>query len=86
MTIPVEKSSDLLIEELADLEHERWSHWMRYLFTKGTQNRDGSFTIDAPSVAHWRRQMATAYVDLSEREKESDRQEVRRTLQVLNRS
>ena len=70
-------------EALADLEHGRWSRWMKYLFTKGKKHEDGSFTIDAASVAHWERQMNTPYSELTEREKESDRKEVRNTLEVL---
>ena len=73
-----------ILEELAALEHDRWSRWMRYLLTKGQKNPDGSFTIAPGSVAHWERQQALMYCDLSEREKESDRQEARRTLQRLH--
>jgi hypothetical protein len=71
------------VETLAAVEHERWSGWMRYLFTRGQHHPDGSFTIDAGSVAHWTRQMETGYSDLTEREKESDRQEVRKTLRAM---
>ena len=74
-----------VIEELADLEHERWSGWMRYLFTKGTDNPDGTFTINADSVRWWRGIMETRYADLTERSKESDRIEVRKTLALLER-
>lgn len=77
-------STEKLIEVLADVEHERWSGWMRYLFTKGQMNGDGSFVIDADSVARWKRQAVTQYQDLSEQEKESDRAEVRKTLAVIS--
>lgn len=79
------KEADL-VEKLANVEHDRWSHWMKYLFTKGTDNADGSFTIDAGSVAHWRRQMKTSYWDLTDKEQESDRVEVRKTLKVLTQT
>ena len=72
-----------ILEELAALEHDRWSRWMRYLFTKGQEHPDGSFTIDADSVSRWKQQQALIYRELSEREKESDRQEARCTLQRL---
>jgi murein DD-endopeptidase len=71
------------LEPLATLEHLRWAGWMEYLFTRGKQEADGSFTIDAGSVARWRRQVATPYADLSEREKESDRIEARKSLALL---
>ncbi len=67
-----------LKEKLAAIEHQRWSDWMRYLFTKGTLNQDGSFTILKGSVEHWTIQMNTDYEMLSEPEKESDRKEVKR--------
>jgi hypothetical protein len=72
-----------MLERLADLEHERWSNWMHYLFTKGAQYSYGEFQIEAASVAHWRRQMNTPYSGLTEAEKESDRKEARKTLAVL---
>lgn len=62
-----------LIEALADLEHERWSRWMRWMFDNWTKE----------NIARWKRQMQTPYNQLSEREKESDRKEVYKTLTVL---
>lgn len=69
-----------LIERLADAEHASWSRWMDYLFSRcgdviGGLN-GGALIIPADSVHHWRRQAATPYADLTEREKESDRREV----------
>lgn len=61
-----------LRETLADQQHEIWSHWMRYLFTQGTMNDDGSFTIPAEKVARWKRQMQTPYAELTEQEQQSD--------------
>jgi len=65
-----------LIERLAHYEHESWSRWMRYLFAAAAPNADGSVTLPAHLVERWRRQIETAYADLTEAEKESDRQEV----------
>lgn len=67
-----------LKEALAAIEHERWADWQRYLHSLCTRNPDGSLTIPAASVAHWERQIATPYADLSEREKQSDREQVDR--------
>jgi|GEM_PF-4957665 hypothetical protein len=65
-----------LIEALAGPEHASWAHWMTYLFSQCTHNADGSLTIPADLVSHWQRQIDTDYADLTEREKDSDRQEV----------
>jgi len=72
-----------LVEALADKEHDSWSRWMDYLFSKGQLHSDGSFTIEAASVERWRRQAETPYVALTEREKDSDRSEVRRILPII---
>ena len=72
-----------LMEQLAAIEHERWADWQRYLHSLCTKNDDGSLRIPATSVAHWERQIATPYADLSEREKESDRDQVRRYWKLI---
>lgn len=72
-----------LIEALADKEHASWSHWQSYLFSVCEQHEDGSMTIPAALVDHWERQIATPYADLSEREKQSDRNEVAKILPII---
>lgn len=67
-----------LIEKLAEIEHTRWAEWQAYLHGKCTRNPDGSLTIPAGYVAALERQIATPYADLSEREKQGDRDEVER--------
>jgi hypothetical protein len=74
---------DSLVETLAAIEHERWSHWQRYVHSKGMRQPDGSMVIPAELVRRWDTQIATHYTQLSEKEKESDRQEVRRYLPVI---
>jgi hypothetical protein len=44
---------------------------------------DGSLSIPADLVDRWARQIATAFEDLSEAEKESDREQVRRYLPAI---
>jgi hypothetical protein len=51
-------------ERLAALEHNQWTHWTRYMLDNLTPE----------NIERWRRQIATPYAELSEREKESDRQ------------
>lgn len=73
-----------LMELLASLEHERWSHWQRYLHSKCNFGDDGSLTIPAELAQRWAEQMSTQYEDLPEDQKESDREQVRRYLPIIN--
>lgn len=75
--------SDDLLEMLAAVEHERWSHWQRYLHSRCTVGADGSLTIPADLVKSWATQMRTQYAALSDAEKESDREQVRRYLPII---
>ncbi len=70
-----------VIEALADLEHERWSGWEKYR-CQMVGDGSGVSYIDS-HLARWRRQRETAYADLTEKEKESDRVEARKTLELL---
>lgn len=73
-----------LREQLAALAHdEQWTGWMEYLFGLSRRNPDGSVTIPAEHVARWMRQMATPYAQLSEQEKNSDREEADRVLALI---
>jgi hypothetical protein len=73
-----------LTETLAAIEHDRWSHWQRYMHSKCTPyGIDGALLIPADMVKHWEAQMATPYSELNEREKESDREQVRKYLQLV---
>ena len=72
-----------LLEALAALEHERWSHWQRYMHGKCTARDDGSLVIPAELVSRWERLMATPDRELTEREKESDREQVLRYMPLI---
>ena len=61
-----------IIERLAAHEHEQWAHWTRYMLDNLTEE----------NIARWRQQIETDYQDLSESEKESDRQWARRAIEV----
>ena len=77
----------MIREELANLCHEQWSGWMKYLFEKGTHNdEDGTFTISSWAVHRWIRQMNTEYNDLPFEEKESDRKEADRFIRIFQNS
>jgi hypothetical protein len=74
---------ELLVERLAAFEHARWAHWQRYVHESGALQADGSLLIPAALVARWERQIAAKYEDLSEAEKNSDREQVRKYLPVI---
>jgi hypothetical protein len=64
---------------------------MEYLFSKSipykpgeVQNYEGALIIPKWAVDRWQRQMSTSYTDLSEEEKESDRQEADRFFALLS--
>lgn len=76
-------TEDELIEALAEKEHASWARWMAYLFSRCTKNQDGSFTIFTDFAERWGRQIATPYSDLSEQEKQSDRDEVAHILPII---
>lgn len=77
-----------VFEKLAAIEHERWADWQKYLHSKcvkvidvddekGTENLR-EVTLPIELFKQWERQIATPYEELSEVEKESDREQVRR--------
>lgn len=76
---PIERDRELL----AAYAHNAWAGWMRYLFSKGTFNEDGTWTMPAWAVERWQRQMNTAYADLPDKERESDRQEADKILDIV---
>lgn len=80
---PTMTREEALIEALAALAHQQWSGWMEYLFSKGCGMPDGGFCLPSAVVRRWQRQMVTAYSDLPEEEKESDRQEARKIPPLL---
>jgi hypothetical protein len=81
----LQKSLDQLLEELAAIEHQRWAHWQRYVHDTGKQQPDGSILLPADLVERWERQINTSYSKLSESEKDSDREQVRRYFPLLER-
>ena len=70
-------------ETVADLCHEQWSHWVRYMLSQGEVQPDGTWVMPADKLERWTRQMETPYSDLSESEQDSDRREADKFLAVL---
>ena len=88
----VGKVIDDLKEQLADIEHQRWADWQKYLHSKMSSvihpevnNYEGKFLSDE-DFEHWERQIATDYKDLSEKEKDSDREQVDRYLPLIKQA
>lgn len=79
----VEATLERALETLATIEHERWSHWQRYMHGKGTRQADGSLLLPADLVRRWEVQMTTPYAALTEAEKDSDREQVRNYLRAV---
>ena len=65
------------LEKMADKVHESWANWQSWLHSICIKNEDGSLTIPKSRVERWERQIKTKYAELSEEEKESDRNEAR---------
>lgn len=72
-----------LLETLAAIEHERWAHWQQYMHDHCEVTDDGSLVIPAALAQRWQTQIDTRYGDLSETEKNSDREQVRRYLPTI---
>jgi hypothetical protein len=63
-----------MIERLAALEHEQWAHWTKYMLDN----------LTAANIERWKRQIETAYADLTEAEKSSDRVWAQKVLDVMS--
>ena len=72
-----------LFEKLADIEHERWADWQKYMHSLCIKQGEG-LIIPADSVEQWERQIKTPYSELSEKEKDSDRKQVMRYWDLIN--
>lgn len=79
----IEAVFETILERLAAVEHARWADWQRYMHSVATRQADGSLVLPAGRVRSWERQIAMPYSELSERERESDRREVRRYLPII---
>lgn len=71
-----------LIEKLATIEHERWADWQRYVHNTYQKFSFGQgeyrLFIANDLYDRWNRQINTPYSELSEQEKQSDRDQVMR--------
>jgi len=61
------------LEQLAELEHEQWAHWTKYMLDN----------LAPENIERWKRQIDTPYSELSEKEKESDRNWARKVIEII---
>ena len=64
---------DAMIERLAALEHERWAQWAGRMLANLTPE----------NIARWERQTETPYAELTEAEKDKDREWAEKVLDLL---
>lgn len=75
--------SEPVVDQLAAIEHRRWAHWQRYVHEQCERRADGSLVIPAALVERWETQIEMSYTDLTEQEKDSDREQVRKYLPTV---
>ncbi len=76
---PVESGE--LREQLAAIEHERWADWQKWCHKVLRENNPSPEQGDI--LERWDRQIETPYAELSEAEKQSDRDQVDRYWQLV---
>jgi len=81
ITIKKEISSKMR-EKIAKTQHDIWAHWMKYLFSC-CDVYNGIHVLNSNKVRRWKRQMETPYNELTEAEKESDREQADKILKIL---
>jgi hypothetical protein len=85
---PTEQDKELR-EKLAAIEHERWADWQRYVHSVCYENKGiggeptGELIIPSELARGWERQIGTPYQELTEKEKDSDREQVDRYWQLI---
>lgn len=71
-----------LMEKLADIEHQRWADWQQHVHSKCSLSKEG-LAIPMNLIDRWNEQICTPYAELSEEDKEKDREQVRRYLPLI---
>ena len=89
MEYPKEKR----FEDLARIEHERWASWQKYFHSKcvkiiDVDDKTGEETLREVTIPikyykNLERLIETTYKDLSEKEKDSDREQVMRYWNII---
>jgi len=78
LMVLMDDNMENLLEDLAELEHKQWAHWTKYMLNRLEQlERE---LMDQKE--NWRRQIATPYSELTEKEKDSDRSWASKSLEI----
>ena len=78
MNIKPLPSVEEVVEHFASQEHIRWAKWQNYLHSFLTWSKDlEAWFLPHEQKYRWQRQIQTPYSMLSEKEQESDREQVR---------
>jgi hypothetical protein len=64
-----------LLEELSDLEHVQWTYWTEHLLKNN----------DETHRKQWNRQIEIDYKDLTEKEKDGDREWAEKVLKIVKK-
>ena len=78
--------SSELLERLASIEHERWAHWQRFVHDQGERQPNGGLLLAPELISKWDRLINTPYARLTMEEQESDREQVRRYLPLIDQT
>ena len=70
-------------EVIAAVSHSIWASWMDWLFEICPEDYGMRHSIPHETAERWKRQIATRYEDLSEREKDLDRKEADKILDAI---
>jgi len=78
----------ILMEKLAEIEHNRWADWQAYIMnTSFKKEKEGNgllyLSIPVEWWDNWDKQIITPYKQLSEEDKEKDREQVMRYLNLI---
>jgi len=83
-----QKIDDKFFEKLANIEHDIWINWQKYLHSRLEPVYKGKtllgYILPPALVENWERQINTKYEDLTEKEKDSDREQVARYTDIID--
>ena len=82
-----EETVAVVTEALADYAHEAWSGWMNYFLSRCKfYDDDGSLVVPGEYVKALRKQIATPTRCLIEAEKDLDRTEAAKMIEVIDKA
>ena len=85
MPLPIQRTTSeewiKLREKLANIEHQRWSDWQSWCHKILRENCPSEQMEKV--LEKWDKQIATSYENLTEKEKDSDREQVFRYLPIV---